>query len=379
MALDDAAQRYLASQTRGRLATIGPDGVPQNKPVGFTYNVELGTIDIAGFNMDTSAKYRNVGINSNVAFVVDDAVSEGAAGMRFIEVRGQAEQISGEPSPGAGLSPHIIRIHPRRVISMNIDPDHPGFHTLDAGTFPDEPKVIRPSLGSDDAAAQRANQAVADFVNELQAGWDQHDADVSNRHFANDIVWGSPFGATLQGYEQLHAIHVRLKQQARGGTSSRFEIVQVLTPTPNIAIAHVRRVALDDDGQPVEPTSDVTGPFSEMALYVLVRRNRMWWLAAGQNTIVRPPPSRTSGSPEQPSLRPELVLTSWSTEIRSALPSAGAPPLAFRSSRGPVPCPAAVQGAARDRSSPQEVEPPDSPERFTRPPGRRGRGGGPPG
>ena len=230
MALDDAAQRYLASQTRGRLATIGPDGVPQNKPVGFTYNVELGTIDIAGFNMDTSAKYRNVGINSNVAFVVDDAVSEGAAGMRFIEVRGQAEQISGEPSPGAGLSPHIIRIHPRRVISMNIDPDHPGFHTLDAGTFPDEPKVIRPSLGSDDAAAQRANQAVADFVNELQAGWDQHDADVSNRHFANDIVWGSPFGATLQGYEQLHAIHVRLKQQARGGTSSRFEIVQVLTP-----------------------------------------------------------------------------------------------------------------------------------------------------
>lgn len=291
MALDNAAKRYLASQTRGRLATIGSDGVPQNKPVGFTYNAGLGTIDIAGFNMDTSAKYRNVGINSNVAFVVDDAVSEGAAGMRFLEVRGQAEQVSVEPSSGMGLSPHIIRIHPRRVISMNIDPDRPGFQTLDVGTASDGSEAVRPSLGVDGDAVRVANQAVSDFVAELQEGWNQRDADISNRHFANDILWGSPFGVTLQGYETLHAIHVRLKQQARGGTSSRYEIVQVLSPAPNIAVAHVRRVALDDDGQPVQPTSEVAGAFSEMALYVLVRRNRAWWLAAGQNTIVRPPPT----------------------------------------------------------------------------------------
>jgi PPOX class F420-dependent enzyme/OxyR family protein/uncharacterized protein (TIGR02246 family) len=291
MALDQAAEQYLSGQTRGRLATVGLDGTPQIKPVGFTYNAELGTIDIAGFNMDTSAKYRNVGINPNVAFVVDDAVSEGAAGMRFIEIRGRAERVSVEPPPAVALSPHIIRIHPRRVISMNIDPDHPGFHTLDVGSDPDEPEATRPTLGTDGGAARRANQAMADLVTELQAGWDQHDADITNAHFANDILWGSPFGATLQGYGQLHAIHVRLKQVARGGTRARYEIVQVLSPTPNVAIAHVRRVALDDDGQPVEATSDVTGAFSEMALYVLVRRNRTWWLAAGQNTIVRPPPT----------------------------------------------------------------------------------------
>jgi pyridoxamine 5'-phosphate oxidase family protein len=55
MALDDASQRYLASQTRGRLATVGPDGVPQNKPVGFVYNAELGAIDMAGFGTSTSS------------------------------------------------------------------------------------------------------------------------------------------------------------------------------------------------------------------------------------------------------------------------------------------------------------------------------------
>ena len=290
MTLDPASQRYLAAQTRGRLSTIGPDGTPQNKPVGFSYNAELGTIDIAGFNMDTSAKYRNVGINPNVAFVVDDAVSEEAAGMRFVEVRGRATQVSVEPAPTTGVSRHIIRIHPRRVISMNIDPDHPGLQTRDIKASPDEPEPLRPSLGAGGGAAQRAKQAMADFVAELQAGWDRHDADVTNRHFADDILWGSPFGITLQGYEQLHAIHVRLKQHARGGTSSRYEIVQVLSPVADVAIAHVRRVALDDAGEPIEPTSDVTGPFSEMALYVLVRRKGTWLLAAGQNTIVRPQP-----------------------------------------------------------------------------------------
>jgi uncharacterized protein (TIGR02246 family) len=174
---------------------------------------------------------------------------------------------------------------------MNIDPDNPGFQTLDVGTDSDGSEAIRPSLERDDGATQQAKQAIVELTEELQAGWDQHDADITDRHCANDILWGSPFGATLQGYEPLHAIHVRLKQQARGGTSSRYEIVQLLSPTPNVAIAHVRRVALDDDGQPIEATSDATGAFSEMALYVLVRRNGTWWLAAGQNTIVRPPPT----------------------------------------------------------------------------------------
>lgn len=81
---------------------------------------------------------------------------------------------------------------------------------------------------------------MARLVEELQAGWDEHDADVSSRHFADDVTWGSPFGATVDGYDQLHAIHVRLKQQGRGGPSSRYEIVRVLAPTPDVAVAHVR-------------------------------------------------------------------------------------------------------------------------------------------
>ena len=85
----------------------------------------------------------------------------------------------------------------------------------------------------------------------------------------------------------LHAIHVRLKQEGKGGLASRFEIVRVLVPAPGVAVAQIRRVALDDDGQPIKPSDDLRGSFSEMALYVLVRRGGVWWLAAGQNTPIR--------------------------------------------------------------------------------------------
>jgi uncharacterized protein (TIGR02246 family) len=149
----------------------------------------------------------------------------------------------------------------------------------------------RPTLHVGGTSAHEAREALALVVDELQTGWDRHDADISNRHVAADVMWGSPFGATVRGYDELHAIHGRLKQRGVGGPASRFEIVDVLVPAPGIAIAQVRRVALGVDGEAIEPTDDAQGSFSEMAMYVLVRRDRTWWLAAGQNTPIQPPPS----------------------------------------------------------------------------------------
>jgi pyridoxamine 5'-phosphate oxidase family protein len=135
MTLTEAEQRFLAAQRHGRLATIAPDGTPQVKPVGFTYNAELGTIDIAGMNMARSAKYQNIKSNPNVAFVADDvpAPQRGAAGVRFLEIRGTAETATASPDPGGHLAPEIIRIRPRRVLAFNVDPDRPGLLTRDIG------------------------------------------------------------------------------------------------------------------------------------------------------------------------------------------------------------------------------------------------------
>jgi uncharacterized protein (TIGR02246 family) len=145
----------------------------------------------------------------------------------------------------------------------------------------------RPTLARAEAQPA-ADTAIAALVSELQQGWDQRDATISNRHFAADVAWGSPYGATVHGYDELHRIHTRLKQQGTGGAASRFEIERTLAVSDDVIIAHVARYALDPRGHPIESSADTASGFSEMALYVLVRREGTWWLAAGQNTPIRP-------------------------------------------------------------------------------------------
>ena len=56
MKLTEAELSYLAGQRLGRLATVDAHGAPQNSPVGFNVNTELGTIDIRGLRMSRSRK-----------------------------------------------------------------------------------------------------------------------------------------------------------------------------------------------------------------------------------------------------------------------------------------------------------------------------------
>jgi pyridoxamine 5'-phosphate oxidase family protein len=131
MILTPAEERFLFRQELGHLATVGSDGMPQVKPVGFTYRPELGAIDIAGFNMGQSAKYRNVRSNPKVAFVVDEVTEPTMDGAHFLELRGVAGTTVGAQDPTGHLAPEIIRIRIRRVVAFNVDPDRPGFEARD--------------------------------------------------------------------------------------------------------------------------------------------------------------------------------------------------------------------------------------------------------
>src|SRR5271169_2130511 len=116
---------FIKAADFARLATIQPDGTLQNSPVGFTYNEDLGTVDIRGYRMSKSRKFRNVASNNTVALVIDDIVSRDPWRVRCLEIRGTAEQAeSGEKRTepnGDGIDTAIIRITPRRIISFGID------------------------------------------------------------------------------------------------------------------------------------------------------------------------------------------------------------------------------------------------------------------
>ena len=134
---------YMADADLGRLATVQPDGTVQVSPVGFTFNADLGTIDVSGYRMSKSQKYRNLATNPNVAFVVDDIASRDPWRVRCLEIRGTAEQAhmaaadenSREESTNVGaagdeLDTAIIRITPRRVIAFGIDDQDTEPHQL---------------------------------------------------------------------------------------------------------------------------------------------------------------------------------------------------------------------------------------------------------
>ena len=111
---------YLQSQRLGRLATVDGHGAPQNNPVGFRYNAELGTIDIGGRNLGATRKFANLAGNPKVAFVVDDIASVQPWRVRCVEIRGRAEAIDEPTDSVARVRGAIIRVHPDRVISFGL-------------------------------------------------------------------------------------------------------------------------------------------------------------------------------------------------------------------------------------------------------------------
>ncbi|MFF0491727.1 DUF4440 domain-containing protein [Nocardia sp. NPDC004068] len=134
--------------------------------------------------------------------------------------------------------------------------------------------TTRPTL-SDPATEAEAHAIAANLAAELQQAVELSDADRYDNSFAADILWGSPFGATVTGYPHLNAIHHQLMRD-RIAPASTFEVVTATSPAPNVVITQIRRRATD-------PTA-----FSELALYILIHRDNHWWLAAAQNTPIDP-------------------------------------------------------------------------------------------
>ncbi|MFD4532107.1 PPOX class F420-dependent oxidoreductase [Kitasatospora sp. NPDC058397] len=126
MIFTEREREYLLAQPLARLATIGPDGRPQIRPVGFRLNDD-GTIDIGGPAMARSQKYRNAQARPEVSVLVDDlapADDPVAGGWgRGIEIRGRAEVLTVDVPPVAPdrFSRDIVRVHPRRVITWNLE------------------------------------------------------------------------------------------------------------------------------------------------------------------------------------------------------------------------------------------------------------------
>jgi pyridoxamine 5'-phosphate oxidase family protein len=107
----DAELHYLRSERRlGRLATVGPDGMPHVAPVGWRLD-PADIIVITGRDFAATKKFRDVADTGRAAIVIDDVLPPWQP--RGIEIRGRAEAID-TPEPQ-------IQIHPTRIVSWGLD------------------------------------------------------------------------------------------------------------------------------------------------------------------------------------------------------------------------------------------------------------------
>ena len=121
--LSNAQISYLTSQRLGRIATTGTDNKPHVVPTSFRYNAELGTVDVGGYHVDTTKKFRDVQANPFAALVVDDLVSVDPWMPRMVEIRGRAEAIAtgGSELLGGGFGEAFIRIYPDKINSFGLE------------------------------------------------------------------------------------------------------------------------------------------------------------------------------------------------------------------------------------------------------------------
>jgi pyridoxamine 5'-phosphate oxidase family protein len=120
-AFTDNELLYMAEPDRRRLAriaTVGKDGTPHVVPVGWRYNAELDAIEVGGFELPRTKKFRDVQRSGRAAVVIDDLASTDPWHPRGIEVRGRAEAVGGARA--------VIRLHPERIISWGIASDAVG-------------------------------------------------------------------------------------------------------------------------------------------------------------------------------------------------------------------------------------------------------------
>ena len=123
--------------------------------------------------------------------------------------------------------------------------------------------------------------AIAQVIADIEQGFNSKDPERSIAHFAHDATAVSVTGALASGREELLAAHRAGYAGPLSDQYARYELADVRFLGPNVAVAHKRAWATSAEGE------DLDVEHAMIALYVLVRTEGRWQVAARQNTLVR--------------------------------------------------------------------------------------------
>jgi uncharacterized protein (TIGR02246 family) len=122
--------------------------------------------------------------------------------------------------------------------------------------------------------------AIEQVIADIEAGFNGNDPELSVAHFADNASAVSVGGVLVSGRDALlEANRTGLAGPLRE-QYARYELADVTFLRHDVAVAHKRAWATTPDGEPIDVGHAM------IALYVLVREDGRWWVAARQNTLV---------------------------------------------------------------------------------------------
>lgn len=130
--------------------------------------------------------------------------------------------------------------------------------------------------------------AIRAVIAQAEHAFNTDDADLLVASMAADVVAVGVNGARVLGREAVLATARAAFAGPLRDQYARYEVVDVSCIGPDVALAHKNAHATSADGVPIDVGHAMT------ALYVLARRDGRWWIVARQNTLVSPPPVRSS-------------------------------------------------------------------------------------
>ncbi|MDR6224935.1 SgcJ/EcaC family oxidoreductase [Desmospora profundinema] len=133
-------------------------------------------------------------------------------------------------------------------------------------------------------AHEQESVAIRQTVAEMEAAFNQHNADELDRHFTPDATWVNVFGERLSGRKQINHVHQRVLAGPLRNAYARYSVESILFVRADVAVTHVRQYPTTSEGKIIE---DGQG---SLAIYVMVKEQGTWWIAAGQNTLVQSTP-----------------------------------------------------------------------------------------
>jgi len=122
---------------------------------------------------------------------------------------------------------------------------------------------------------------IEDVIKQTEVAFNAGDPEAFANTFTDDAWSVSVTGHVLQGRDEILETSRQLLAGPLRGQSARYVVDEVREIAQDVAIVRKLAYATDQDG------NDIEADHAMVALYVLVRSDKGWRVAARQNTLVR--------------------------------------------------------------------------------------------